>query len=251
MQVSKDHPRYRSLVVREHMAEMMRQGIVAETGLIAHGRGEAFDYLLGEKTTPEGERAEEVAVALLLQSSRPVITINGNAAALAARDLGKLADLVGAQIEVNLFHRSEERMAKIISYVEVQCGHDVLGREQDFTIEGIASDRARCCSQGIAAADVVLIPLEDGDRAEALRRAGKKVIAIDLNPLSRTTQAADIAIVDELTRAARNMVALAEVMVDHPPQETARLVSRFDNRRNLGAVLERMCNDLHAKSHGH
>ncbi|MEI6796624.1 MAG: phosphopantothenate/pantothenate synthetase [Methanomassiliicoccales archaeon] len=251
MQVSKDHPRYRSLVVREHMAEMMRQGVVAETGLIAHGRGEAFDYLLGEKTTLEGERAEEVAVALLLEASRPVVTINGNAAALAARDLCALADLVGAKVEVNLFHRSEERIAKVIAYVESQCGHAVLGREQDFTLEGIASDRARCCSQGIAAADVVLIPLEDGDRAEALRKAGKKVIAIDLNPLSRTTLAADIAIVDELTRAARNMVALAEVMVDHPPQERARMVAMFNNQRNLGAVMERMSNDLHGKAHGH
>ena len=251
MQVSKDHPRYRSLVVREHMAEMMRQGVVAETGLIAHGRGEAFDYLLGEKTTLEGERAEEVAVALLLEASRPVVTINGNAAALAARDLCALADLVGAKVEVNLFHRSEERIAKVIAYVESQCGHAVLGREQDFTLEGIASDRARCCSQGIAAADVVLIPLEDGYRAEALRKAGKKVIAIDLNPLSRTTLAADIAIVDELTRAARNMVALAEVMVDHPPQERARMVAMFNNQRNLGAVMERMSNDLHGKAHGH
>jgi len=229
----------------------MRQGVVAETGLIAHGRGEAFDYLLGEKTTLEGERAEEVAVALLLEASRPVVTINGNAAALAARDLCALADLVGAKVEVNLFHRSEERIAKVIAYVESQCGHAVLGREQDFTLEGIASDRARCCSQGIAAADVVLIPLEDGDRAEALRKAGKKVIAIDLNPLSRTTLAADIAIVDELTRAARNMVALAEVMVDHPPQERARMVAMFNNQRNLGAVMERMSNDLHGKAHGH
>lgn len=251
MQVSKDHPRYRSLVVREHMAEMMRQGIVAETGLIAHGRGEAFDYLLGERTTPEGERAEEVAVALLLEASRPVVTINGNAAALAAKDLCALADLVGAKVEVNLFHRSEQRIAKVIAYVEGQCGHAVLGREQDFTLEGIASDRARCCSQGIAAADVVLIPLEDGDRAEALRKAGKKVIAIDLNPLSRTTLAADIAIVDELTRAARNMVALAEVMVDHPPKERARMVAMFNNQRNMGAVMERMSNDLHGKAHGH
>ncbi|MEI8191675.1 MAG: phosphopantothenate/pantothenate synthetase family protein, partial [candidate division NC10 bacterium] len=128
---------------------------------------------------------------------------------------------------------------------------EVLGREQDFILDGIASDRAHCCSQGIAAADVVLIPLEDGDRADALRRAGKKAIAIDLNPLSRTTQAADIAIVDELTRAARNMVALAEVMVEHPPQERARMVSLFNNQRNLGAVLERMSNDLQGKARGH
>jgi 4-phosphopantoate--beta-alanine ligase len=251
MQVSKDHPRYHSLVTREHMSEMVRQGIVAETGLIAHGRGEAFDYLLGEKTSPEGERAEEVAVALLLEAERPVITINGNAAALAAKDLCRLADLVGAKVEVNLFHRSEERVAKVIAYVEKECGHEVLGRDQDHMLEGIASDRARCCSKGIAAADVVLIPLEDGDRAEALRKVGKKVISIDLNPLSRTSVVADVSIVDELTRAAKNMIALAEVMADHPPAERQRMISMFNNQRNLGAVMERMANNLHGKAHGH
>ena len=45
-----------------------------------------------------------------------------------------------------------------------------------------------------------LRPLEDGDRCEALVKMGKKVITIDLNPLSRTAQTAHITIVDELTR---------------------------------------------------
>ena len=58
-----------------------------------------------------------------------------------------------------------------------------------------------CTTEGIYCADVVLIPLEDGDRAEALVKVGKKVIAIDLNPLSRTAMAAHVTIVDELTRA--------------------------------------------------
>ncbi len=51
MEISKDHPRYRSLVVRERMSDLVREGVVAPTGLIAHGRGEAFDYLLGERTS--------------------------------------------------------------------------------------------------------------------------------------------------------------------------------------------------------
>ena len=45
------------------------------------------------------------------------------------------------------------------------------------------------------------MPLEDGDRTTALRKAGKKVITFDLNPLSRTSQTADITIVDNVTRA--------------------------------------------------
>lgn len=48
---------------------------------------------------------------------------------------------------------------------------------------------------------MVLVPLEDGDRTEALRRMGKTVIAIDLNPLSRTSRAANITIVDNVIRA--------------------------------------------------
>ena len=50
-------------------------------------------------------------------------------------------------------------------------------------------------------ADVVFVPLEDGDRAEALIKNGKKVVTIDLNPLSRTSKKATIAIVDNITRA--------------------------------------------------
>ena len=56
-------------------------------------------------------------------------------------------------------------------------------------------------AKGIFSADVVLVPLEDGDRCQALVNMGKTVIAIDLNPLSRTARSATITIVDELTRA--------------------------------------------------
>ena len=55
------------------------------------------------------------------------------------------------------------------------------------------------------AADVILVPLEDGDRCEALAGMGKTVIAIDLNPLSRTARRATLTIVDELTRALPNI----------------------------------------------
>ena len=46
-----NHPRAGSLHIREMLVEGLRNGIVAHEGLIAHGRGEAFDYLIGEKTT--------------------------------------------------------------------------------------------------------------------------------------------------------------------------------------------------------
>ena len=48
--VPEDHPRYQSLKYRHKIIECMKNLIVAEAGLIAHGRGECFDYILGEKT---------------------------------------------------------------------------------------------------------------------------------------------------------------------------------------------------------
>ncbi len=231
------------MVTRERMAAMVEQGIVSSTGLIAHGRGEAFDYLLGEITVPEADLAEKAAAALLLQARHPVITINGNAAALAARELGELAKATGALVEVNLFHRSEERLQKVCDFVEREMEMKVLGREQDAMLEGIASDRARCTGQGILAADVVLIPLEDGDRAEAMAKAGKKVISIDLNPLSRTTLAAEVAVVDEITRAVPNMVRWANELIKEP-QEARAVLSAFRNVENLAAVKRRICQGL-------
>lgn len=243
VKISKDHPRYRSLITRERMAAMVGEGIVSTTGLIAHGRGEAFDYLLGEVTVPEADLAERAAAALLLQARHPVITINGNAAALAAKEIGDLARATGALVEVNLFHRTDERLGKVCDFVEREMGMKVLGREQDSVLEGIASDRARCTSKGLFAADVVLIPLEDGDRAEAMAKAGKKVISIDLNPLSRTTLAADVAVVDEITRAVPNIMKWANEL-RKAPQETKGVLSAFRNDENLAAVMRRICQGL-------
>jgi len=225
------------------MAALVEEGIVSTTGLIAHGRGEAFDYLLGEMTVPEAELAERAAAALLLQAKHPVITVNGNAAALAAKELGDLARATGALVEINLFHRSEERLRKVCDRVERETGMKVLGRDQDAVLEGIASDRARCTSQGLLAADVVLIPLEDGDRAEAMAKAGKKVISIDLNPMSRTTLAAEVAVVDELTRAVPNITAYAKEL-KKSMERAEEALSVFHNDENLAAVMRRICRGL-------
>jgi len=225
------------------MSEMMRKGIVAPTGLIAHGRGEAFDYLLGEVTLPPAELAERVAAAVLMEAKYPVITVNGNAAALAAKELIELSRMVNARLEVNLFHRSVERIELVCGYLESLGATGVLGRTQDFTLPGIASYRALCKNEGIGMADVVLIPLEDGDRAEALVKAGKKVIAIDLNPVSRTSMAADVSITDELTRAVPNLIAHVGELTDDGGRR-CDLISGFNNRRNLGHVLRDITDHL-------
>ncbi|AGN25666.1 hypothetical protein A3206_04970 [Candidatus Methanomassiliicoccus intestinalis] len=232
MDISPDHPRYKSLVIREKMSKLSDQGIVARTGLIAHGRGEAFDYLIGEKTTPAAKHAEEAIAAYLLEAQNPVITINGNAAALCAEELLKLASEVGAKVEVNIFHWSSERLEKLVSYLETFGNFEILGRNQNAVLENIASDRARCCREGIYSADVVLIPLEDGDRAKALKIAGKTVLAIDLNPLSRTSVESDATAVDEITRAVPNIRQAVKDLKDDQKRRR-EIISAFDNRSNL------------------
>ena len=193
----KDHPRYKSLLAREKLVDASE--FVAKQGLIAHGRGEAFDYLLGEQTCLPALSAIKAAASALIEAKNPVISVNGNVVALAAREVARLSEISGAKVEVNLFHRTPERVAGLIKMMK-KVGIDALGANADDKIPGLSSERAKCCSDGIGSADVVLVPLEDGDRCEALVKMGKKVITIDLNPLSRTAQTAHITIVDELTR---------------------------------------------------
>jgi 4-phosphopantoate--beta-alanine ligase len=222
---------------------MVKDGIVAPTGLIAHGRGEAFDYLLGEVTSENARRAERAAVALMLEARYPVISVNGNTAALAGKEIIAFSKLVKAKVEVNLFHRSTERVEKVVAYMESLGAKGVLGRNADATIPGIASDRAVCTKEGIFSADVVLVPLEDGDRAEALVKFGKRVIAIDLNPLSRTATAAQITIVDEVSRAMSNMIAMWPELSRDEAQRR-KVLSDFHNQKNLKESLERICDHL-------
>ncbi|MFL2926077.1 MAG: 4-phosphopantoate--beta-alanine ligase [Candidatus Poseidoniales archaeon] len=193
----KDHPRYKSLLAREKLVDASE--FVAKQGLIAHGRGEAFDYLLGEQTCLPALSAIKAASSALIEAKNPVISVNGNVVALAAREVARLSEISGAKVEVNLFHRTPERVAGLTKMMK-KVGIDALGVNADDKIPGLSSERAKCCSDGIGSADVVLVPLEDGDRCEALVKMGKKVITIDLNPLSRTAQTAHITIVDELTR---------------------------------------------------
>jgi len=233
--IPKDHPRRDSLIVRERLAEFVKKGLMTPTGLIAHGRGEAFDYLMGERTTAAALNAERVAAAYLMNAKRPVICVNGNAAALNAKRLIELAEATGSKIEVNIFHRTEERMKLLIDYMK-ECGApNVLGGDPDARIPGLSSDRALCTSEGIFASDVILVPIEDGDRAEALVRMKKTVIAIDLNPLSRTSRMATVSINDEMSRALANMIGFAK----GPSNKEKRndIISQFSNEENIRASV--------------
>ena len=208
--ISLRHPRYRSLVTRSRLALALRTGLVVPEGLIAHGRAEAFDYFLGEQTTPSARAATRRAADWLAAARYPAISVNGNVAALAAREVARLARArPGLRVEVNLFHRTPGRAAEVGRRLRSAGVTDILGLRPTGRIPGLPSDRARVDSRGIGRADVVVVPLEDGDRTEALGRMGKRVISIDLNPLSRTSIRADLPIIDELVRALRG---IAEAM---------------------------------------
>lgn len=237
--IPEDHPRYGSLVRREHIARCARAGIVVPEGLGAHGRGEAFDYLIGERTTESALCAEKTAAAMLLSARHPVISVNGNTAALAAAEIARLQDACGAVVEVNLFHRSEERVETITRYLE-DAGVAVLSGTPERLLL-LSHDRALCLRDGIFAADVVLVPLEDGDRCEALRAMGKKVITVDLNPLSRTARTATLTIVDELTRALPQITRACKEMNS---KEQQILLATYDNTTFLKAAIDEMIGRL-------
>ena len=247
MSVPKDHPRYRSLMVRERLAEAVEKGLVNPTGLISHGRGEAFDYLMGERTLEPSRIAERAAAAYLLRARNPVVCVNGNAAALDAKNLLALGEAIPAKVEVNIFHRTEERMELLIEYLEEQGGKDILGRNPDSRIPGLTSDRALCTKGGIFDCDVIVVPIEDGDRAEALVAMGKVVISIDLNPLSRTSKTASVSISDEMTRALENIIAYIGELRGKDSEIDA-IIKQYNNKENRMSMINCICESLHKEA---
>ena len=235
--IPKGHPRYESLMTRERIVKGVEKGITSIHGLIAQGRGEAFDYLIGEKTQKSALQAEKVAAATLLLAKKPVISVNGNVAALAAEEIIRLSDVVDAPLEVNLFHRTEERVNKIIEHLR-SLGAKKIYTKSDGLIPGLEHERAKVDKNGILSADVVMVPLEDGDRCGALVGMGKTVIAIDLNPLSRTAQSAHVTIVDNITRAIPNISKFAEELKNLKEDELLRCIRGFDNIKNLDLAVE-------------
>jgi 4-phosphopantoate--beta-alanine ligase len=255
MTIHEDHPRRDSLLSRQKMVDAQNKGLLADSALIAHGRGEAFDYLLGECTIPSARRAEEESVNRLAAARCPVISLNGNSTVLAGRDAMKLAALVGCKIEINIFYRTDSRVnllyqtlnlikndvasenpsGEITSEIwsQMVANIEILGTSPDAQIPGLEGPRAKCCSQGIHAADTVLVPLEDGDRCEALIKMGKQVLVVDLNPLSRTARTANVTIVDNVSRAFNEMVKIG---LEKPASPDIT----WDNRTALIDAIETM-----------
>lgn len=252
MPIPDNHPRAESLRIREKIIEGMHEKVVAEAGLIAHGRGEAYDYLLGEKTPSYAQKQQEVAVAMLLTANKPVISVNGNIAALCPKEIVQLAENTGASLEINLFYRSEERVKAIISVLEQAGATTILGVDPEYheTIEELAHLRRIVDVRGIYSADVILVPLEDGDRTMALRRAGKKVITIDLNPLSRTSLWANVTIVNNVIRAIPEMIEETFRLQNKNSDELKELINDFDNYQSLQESLNFMSSRLRELAEG-
>ncbi len=243
-EIPKSHPRYASLVARERVAEGVKRGFTSTQGLIAQGRGEAFDYLLGEKTTPYAEKATRAAAAMLLMAERPALSVNGNVAALVPGEMVELARAIKAPLEVNLFHRTEDRVGKIADLLRSFGAEEVLGEMPDATVPGLDHARAKATRGGIYDADVVLIPLEDGDRCEALVKMGKKVIAIDLNPLSRTSRMATVSIVDNIVRVVPNLTSAVIELSELPRGDLLKILDDYDNNKILRQAVDEIQSHL-------
>jgi len=231
--IPKSHPRAKSLYIRERLVKGFDANLVAKEGLMAHGRGETFDYLLGEKTSKYAQKAIQAAAFLLVNATYPVISVNGNVAALCPREIVKLARIVNAKIEVNLFYTNQKRKETIVKVLKKAGAKEILGTNSKSSrrISGLDSARRVVDSDGIYKADVVVVPLEDGDRTIVLKKMGKKVITFDLNPLSRTAKTADITIVDNVVRAINKLI------LECKSKKIRK--TPFNNKKNLSAcVLE-------------
>jgi 4-phosphopantoate--beta-alanine ligase len=239
-EIPEDHPRYQDLLTRHRIEAGVENGITHLQGVHAEGRGSAFDYLLGEETIPSADEAERVAAAQLLLAEHPVLSVNGNVAALVPGEIVALADVVGADLEVNLFNRTPERVSAIAEHLREHGAEQVKGIEADARIPGLDHERSKVDSDGIFEADVVVVPLEDGDRAEALDGMGKTEIVVDLNPLSRSPQIADVPVVDNVIRAVPNITEHARTLADADDATLEEIVDDFDAEAALEAAEARI-----------
>ncbi|NDB88291.1 MAG: phosphopantothenate/pantothenate synthetase [Thaumarchaeota archaeon] len=226
--IPSSHPRAKSLYIREKLVHAFDAGLVAKEGLMAHGRGEAFDYLIGEKTSKSAKKAILAAAFMLKNAKNPVISVNGNIAGLCPREIVLLAKAADAKIEVNLFYATETRRQNIYKTLKKNGAEKIYGmdKKNSTKLSGLDSARRIVDRDGIYSADVVVVPLEDGDRT--------KVITFDLNPMSRTAETADITIVDNVVRA----IVLLIKSCKNPKK------IQFDNSKNLSLAITEIKQNL-------
>jgi 4-phosphopantoate--beta-alanine ligase len=180
-------------------------------------------------------------------AKHPVLSVNGNAAALVPEAMVELSEVTGALLEVNLFYRTPGREEAVEAALRKAGAKTVLGVGGDAsaTIDELQHARRIVSPRGILIADVVFVPLEDGDRTEALVHLGKTVITVDLNPLSRTARKSHVTIVDNILRALPLMVSEARSLKGKPEAEL-KAAAEWNNSAALAKSLRFMASRLNA-----
>ena len=159
-------------------------------------------------------------------------------------DVNALEEAEGYKRLIEHQYNLESLAAKIGRLLKRHGAGIVYGIDPKEELPGLESERRRIDREGIFSSDVVLVPLEDGDRTEALVKAGKRVIAIDLNPLSRTAQKATITIVDNVVRALPALQEEVEGLRSKGRGKLERMVEAYDRDENLETTLEHICRRL-------
>lgn len=233
--LNKDHPRYQSLVYRDKIVKAHENGILADSGMIAHGRGETFDYLIGEKTTENAQNTIDVTACYFLTSKYPVLSVNGNTTALVAEEIAELSKILDIPVEINLYYRTPERIENIKKVYESLGVKEILGTDDDDFIDtpDLNGPRSPVSIKGISKADLIFIPLEDGDRAEKLSKLDKTIISVDLNPLSRTAQTSTVTIVDNIVRAVPELINSIKKYENYDKDDLLKKIDSFSNKTNL------------------
>ena len=90
--------------------------------------------------------AIRAASSVMVGATNPVISVNGNVVALAAREIVHLSEVNGAKVEINLFHRTPERVAASTRMMG-DAGVKALGENADANIPRLTSERAKWCSR--------------------------------------------------------------------------------------------------------
>ena len=90
------------------------------------------------------------------------------------------------------------------------------------------------------------MPIEDGDRAEALVKMGKVVISIDINPLSRTSRTATVPVSDEMSRALENIIRFVKELKGKD-DEIESIIKSYSNDSNRKAVLHQIAEYLESQ----
>ena len=73
---------------------------------------------------------------------------------------------------------------------------------------------------------------------------GKRVIAIDLNPLSRTAKKATVSIVDNILRAVPQLTEEVRQLSNKPRPDLEKILNEYDNQKTLADAVQEIRDHL-------